>query len=168
MKKVLFATLFVMGFSFLAGVKAQAQKFGYISMDELISVMPEAKKADTTLEKYKEELGQAQQQILSELQQRQAAYVKDSAAMSQAKKDLETKALQDLYNKYTSYNQDAQQEFNLKQQEVYGPIQKKAIDAIQTVAKANGYAYVIQKENLIVSPPGDDLLPLVKKQLGLK
>ena len=168
MKKVLFATLFVMGLSSLVGMKVQAQKIGYISMDELIASMPEAKKADTTLEKYKEELGQAQQQIVAELQQRQQAYVKDSATMSQAKKDLETKAIQDLYNKYQSYGQDAQQEFNLKQQEVYSPIQKKAIDAIQTVAKANGYTYVIQKENLIVSPPSDDLLPLVKKQLGLK
>jgi outer membrane protein len=168
MKKVLFATLFVMGLSSLVGMKVQAQKIGYIAMDELISIMPEAKKADTTLEKYKEELGQAQQQIMSELQTRQQSFVKDSATMSQAKKDLETKALQDLYNKLQSYNQDAQQEFNQKQQEVYTPIQKKATDAVKTVAKANGYTYVIERGNLIVFPPGDDLLPLVKKELGLK
>ena len=48
------------------------------------------------------------------------------------------------------------------------PIQKKAIEAIQTVAKENGYAYVISKDQLLVSPPADDILPLVKKKLGLK
>jgi outer membrane protein len=169
MKKVLFATLFVMGLSSVVGMKVQAQtKIGYISMEELISVMPEAKKADTTLEKYKEDLGKAQQDIMAELNSRQEAYVKDSATMSQAKKDMERKALTELYGKYQSYNQDAQQQFNTKQQEVYGPIQKKAVQAIQDVAKANGYTYVIQKEDLIVSPPGEDLLPLVKKALGLR
>jgi outer membrane protein len=168
MKKVLFATLFIMGLSSLVGMKVQAQKIGYISMEDLIAVMPEAKKADTTLEKYKEELGQAQQQIMQELQTRHDAFVKDSATMSQAKKDLEGRAIQDLYNKLQSYNQDAQQQFNLKQQEIYNPIQTKAVDAIKTVAKANGYTYVIEKGNLIVSPPSDDLLPLVKKELGIK
>jgi outer membrane protein len=48
------------------------------------------------------------------------------------------------------------------------PITKKATDAIQAVAKENGYAYVINKEQLLVSPPADDILPLVKKKLGLK
>jgi outer membrane protein len=169
MKKVLFALLFVMGVSAVVGVKVQAQtKIGYISQEELIAAMPEAKKADTTLEQYRAQLAKAQQDIQAELQSRYAAYAKDSASMSQAKKDLENKALQDLYNQLQSYGQNAQQQFSLKQQEVYGPIQKKALDAIQEVAKEGGYAYIIGKENLLVYPPGEDILPLVKKKLGIK
>jgi outer membrane protein len=169
MKKVLVAALFAFGFSAITGTKVQAQlKIGYISMEELISFMPEAKKADTTIEQYRAQLAKAQEELQSELQSRYAAYNKDSATMSPAKKDLERRSLQDLYGKFQSYGQDAQQELTLKQQEAYGPVQKKAVEAIQEVAKANGYTYVIAKENLIVSPPGDDLLPLVKKQLGLK
>jgi outer membrane protein len=42
------------------------------------------------------------------------------------------------------------------------------MDAIQTVAKENGYTWVIAKDQLLVSPPADDILPLVKKKLGLK
>jgi outer membrane protein len=169
MKKVLFAVLFVMGVSAGVGVKVQAQvKIGYISQEELIAAMPEAKKADTTLEQYRAQLAKAQQDIQAELQSRYASYAKDSAGMSQAKKDLENKALQDLYNQLQSYGQNAQQEFSLKQQEVYGPIQKKALDAIQGVAKENGYTFIIGKENLLVYPAGDDILPLVKKRLGIK
>ncbi|TDW99968.1 OmpH family outer membrane protein [Dinghuibacter silviterrae] len=169
MKKVLFATLFVMGLSTIVGVKVQAQnKIGYISMDELVSVMPEAKKADTVLSQYRDGLAQAQQQIQQELQTRYQAYIKDSATMSQPKKDLETRGIQELANKLQNYNQDAQQQMSLKQQEVYGPIQKKAMDAITEVAKENGYAYIMTKENLLVSPPTDDILPLVKKKLGIK
>lgn len=168
MKKVLFATLFVMGLTVVGGLKVQAQsKIGYISVDELIGSMPEAKKADTTIEKYKEDLAKSQEDIRGEFQTKLAAYQKDSASMTQAKKDLATKELSDLYNRFQNYGQEAQQLLSLKNQEVYGPIQKKALQAVQDVAKENGYTYVIVKENLIVMPPSDDLLPLVRKKLGI-
>ncbi|MBS1975537.1 MAG: OmpH family outer membrane protein, partial [Bacteroidetes bacterium] len=48
------------------------------------------------------------------------------------------------------------------------PVQKKALDAIQAVAKESGFTYVFQKEALYVYPNAEDLLPLVKKKLGLK
>ena len=38
---------------------------------------------------------------------------------------------------------------------------------LNTVAKENGYSYIIDASALIVSPPGDDILPLVKKKLGI-
>jgi len=47
------------------------------------------------------------------------------------------------------------------------PIQKKAEDAIQAVSRDNGYAFVFEKDNLHVYPPSTDILPLVKKKLGL-
>jgi outer membrane protein len=47
-------------------------------------------------------------------------------------------------------------------------VQKKAQETIQQVAKENGYTYVFLKDALLVSPPAEDLLPLVKKKLGLK
>jgi len=64
--------------------------------------------------------------------------------------------------------QRIQQELQKKQEEYSTPIQKKALDAVQAVAKENGYTYVFVKEALLVSPPSDDLAPLVKKKLGLK
>jgi outer membrane protein len=168
MKKVLFATLFVMGLSAVVGMKVQAQnKIGYIGMDELIGSMPEAKKADTTIEKYKQDLAKSQEEIRSELIEKSQAYQKDSATMTQAKKDLANKELNDLYQKFQNYGQEAQQLLQLKQQEVYGPIQKKAMQAVQDVAKENGFTYIMVKENLIYMPPADDILPLVKKKLGL-
>jgi outer membrane protein len=81
---------------------------------------------------------------------------------------LRRKGVGDLLVKLQGWQQQAQQLGQQKNQELLAPIQKKALDAIQTVAKENGYAYVISKDQLLVSPPADDLLPLVKKKLGLK
>jgi outer membrane protein len=54
-----------------------------------------------------------------------------------------------------------------KQQTLLGPIQKKAIENIRSVAKESGYAYVFEAGTLLVSPPSDDILPLVKKKMGI-
>jgi hypothetical protein len=47
------------------------------------------------------------------------------------------------------------------------PIQRKAEHAIALVARDKSYAYVFEKDNLHFYPPGDDILPLVRKRLGL-
>lgn len=169
MKKVLLAAVISLGLSTLGGVKVQAQtKIGYINSEELMSVMPEFKKADSSMQLYQRDLQKAKEDIQNELQEKQAKFIKDSATMTQAKKDIERRSLNDLYGRFVNYDDDASQQYRAKYQEVLAPIQKKALETIQTVAKENGYTFVIEKQAAIVAPPTDDLLPLVKKKLGLK
>lgn len=42
------------------------------------------------------------------------------------------------------------------------------MDAIKAVAKESGYSYILDINAVIVGPPGDDVLGLVKKKLGIK
>jgi hypothetical protein len=42
------------------------------------------------------------------------------------------------------------------------------MDAIKAVAKKNNYTYVLDVNSVIVGPPGDDIIGLVKKELGIK
>jgi len=48
------------------------------------------------------------------------------------------------------------------------PVYDKVKKAIADVAKENGFTFIFNKEQLLVSPPGDDILPLVKKKLNIK
>ena len=48
------------------------------------------------------------------------------------------------------------------------PIRDKAMGAVRDVAKENGYSYVLDYNAVLVGPPGDDLIGLVKKKLGIK
>ena len=41
-------------------------------------------------------------------------------------------------------------------------------NAIDKVAKANGYAYIFDTKILLYYDNGDDITPLVKKELGIK
>jgi outer membrane protein len=170
MKKFVTVVVVVMGLM-LAGssnVKAQG-KIAYISLQELIPAMPEYRKADTALNDYQNALQQNFEDMKKEFQEKDSLLnSKDTLKYTKAQLELKKGELSQMYVKLQGWQQQAQQLYQQKQQELIAPIQKKAVDAVQAVAKENGYAYVLNKEILLSSPPADDLLPLVKKKLGIK
>jgi outer membrane protein len=169
MKKIV-AIVFVATALTLAGNKLQAQaKYGYISISELITAMPEYKKADSSMQEYQTALNQNFEDMKREFNEKDSLLSsKDTVKYTRAQIEIKRKQLGELYMKLQGYQQQAGQLYQQKQQDLMAPIQKKASDITQTVAHENGYTYVFLKDALLVSPPSDDLLPLVKKKLGLK
>ncbi|MBS1563101.1 MAG: OmpH family outer membrane protein [Bacteroidetes bacterium] len=168
MKKVFTLVLLAAGL-FVASNQTQAQiKIGYISLGDVIQAMPEAKKADTALVQFRDALYQSAEEKRSTLETDIATFNRDSAKYTAAVKEVKRKQLQTQLQDLQGEDQRIQQELQKKQEELSTPIQKKAIDAVQAVAKEAGYTYVLPKEAVIVGPPADDILPLVKKKLGLK
>jgi len=148
-------------------VKAQT-KFAYISVNDLITSMPETKKADTAMNDYQQALAQNYDDMRREFSEQDSLLSsKDTAKYTKAQLELKRKNLGDLYQKMMTFQQQAQQMAQQKNQELLAPIQKKAVEAIQAVAKENGYTYVFVKEQLLVYPPAEDIINIVKKRLGI-
>ncbi len=169
MKKIVTILVVVMGLV-LAGNSTKAQnKIGVVSLQEVIPAMPEYKKADTAMKDFTSALQQNYEDMVKEFnEQSNLLNSKDTSKFTAAQLEIKRKGAGELYTKLQGWQQQAQQMSQQKEQELLAPIQKKALDAVQAVAKENGYNYVLAKEQLLVSPPADDLLPLVKKKLGIK
>jgi len=164
MKRVIvLAVIVLMG----SAVTVNAQKMGHINTGELLSVMPETKKAQEKMQKLQDSLNMVYAEMIREYNEKDSIIRTDSAKWTQAKKDIKFSEYQKLAEDVQQYSTKAQQWLQAKEQEVYAPVQKIALDAIQTVAKTNGYAYVFTREALLVTPTTDDLLPLVKKYLKI-
>ena len=146
---------------------AQA-KIGYISSQDLLALLPETRKADSSLQQLRVALIQNAQDKEAKLNADIAKFNKDSATFSEAVKTVKRQELQKAYQELSGEEQRIQEQLQQKQQELLQPIQKKANDAVQAAAKENGYGFVFEKEVLIVAPPAEDILPLVAKKLGLK
>ena len=169
MKKIV-AIVLVAATLTLAGNKLQAQtKLGYISLSELITAMPEYKKADSSMKEYQGALNQNFEDMKREFSEKDSLLSsKDTTKYTRAQIEIKRKQLGELYVKLQGYQQQAGQLYQQKQQDLMAPIQKKASDIVSGVAKENGYSYVFLKDALLVSPPAEDLLPLVKKKLNLR
>jgi outer membrane protein len=168
MKNLIVAGVFGISIFGLTGTAFSQAKIGYISTEELIGSMPEAEKANTELQEYQTALQQQGASYYKELIELDSLFAKDSATMSKATKELKRNDMIALYQKVQGWQQTMQQMIGEKQQALLGPIQKKAIDNIKLVAKESGYAYIFEAGSLLVSPPSDDILPLVKKKMGIK
>jgi outer membrane protein len=156
---------------FSAKISTAKSKLGYINTKLLWELMPERVEADEKLKKLEMELYnfivQEQESFYANVQK----FQKDSASLS----DL---VMKQTYNKLlqqqeviTSLPEQANQELNNKQQELYAPILKKMQEAIDAVAAKHGFDYIVdsgQGHLVYVKNKEDDILPLVKEHLGLK
>jgi outer membrane protein len=167
MKKFFTVTLFALGLVVAGEVNAQS-KIGYISSQELVSVMPETKKADSTLQDLRNVLIQSATEKQNAFYAAVEKYNKDSATYSPAVKTVKRNDLTKMGQELSGEEERIQQQLQQRQQELLGPINKKAYEAVQAVAKEGGYGYVFEKEALLVAPPADDILPLVAKKLNIK
>ena len=168
MKKFFSVTLFALGLVAAGEVKAQSSKIGYISSQELVSIMPETRKADSTLQDLRNVLIQSATEKQNAFYAAFEKFNKDSATYSASVKSVKKNELTKMGQELSGEEERIQQQLQQRQQELLAPINKKAYEAVQSVAKENGYGYVFEKEALLVAPPGDDILPMVAKKLNIK
>ena len=163
-----FLTFLFISAGILGFTTANAQKIGYISADEIIQLMPEARTVQAELDQYQQDLIQNAEDKKATLNESVQKFYKDSSAMSASMKEVKRTELQKQFADLGQDDQRMQNQFQMKQNELAAPIQKKLQAAIEEVAKENGFTYVLQRGAFIVVPPTSDLGPLVKKKLNLK
>ena len=155
----------------LSSTEMKAQKFGYVNSQELLLAMPETKKMDTLMAKRSEEYQGQVQKMYQEYQLKTDDYQKKVASgnMSPLIKEATEKELGSMENNIKEFQQKAEDELDKYQSQLVAPIQERALTAIKAVAKANGYSYIFDDSSgaLLYKPEGDNVTPLVKKQLGL-
>lgn len=167
MKRQFVAILIIIGIIIANNLQAQT-KIGYISLQELIVAMPEYKTATADMQEYQKALVQQGNDYRLEFFRKDSIYKADSVKWTGAMKEVKKKELNELYLKWTNFvNEEAQQLLNRHEQELLAPIQQKAVQTSQAVAKEKGYAYILPKEQLISFPDADDILPLVFKKLNI-
>ena len=150
-------------------VNAQAQKAGYFSVEQMVSIMPEVGKIDTLLQKYQADSINAEfAAIVADYNFKDSLLTKTDtskippATRRQYRRDLEAIAYQ-----VQNWQQISQQAMQSKQQELLRPVYGRIMDALRAVSKESGYTHVYNTEALLVAPPGDDMLPLVAKKLKI-
>ncbi|MEN9949755.1 MAG: hypothetical protein RLY85_507 [Bacteroidota bacterium] len=140
-------------------------KTGYVSIDEVVQLMPDYKKAAVEMAQFDSSLQINYAETLKELNRQDSIFKADSTKMSGALKTANKEKLKKLLVELQGFEQSYQQQMQQKQEELMAPVAQKANQLISDVAKANGFTYVFRKEALVVQPDADDLLPFIKKKL---
>jgi outer membrane protein len=153
---------------FLGAGKTVAQhKIGYIDLRQLITMMPEYKKAGEMLDEYEKALLQNAKEIRDAYLQADSIFANGTHYTGTHNQES-LRRLREAYLKAAEFGPEQVQKMRMeKEQEIMEPISRKAVQTIQAVAKEKGITYVLNTAQLISFPPGDDLLPFVAKKLKL-
>lgn len=144
-----------------------AQKIAHLNYEEVLSLMPETKKATDELEKFSKtkdaELKKLSDAWSADVQKFEAEAAKMTDAQRQAKGQELQKTQQNLQQMLNTAQQDIQK----RRETLLQPIVNKLNAAIEKAAKANAYEYIIDSSALIYRG-GTDATEVVKKELGIK
>jgi outer membrane protein len=155
---------------FSAGFSQVNAKLGYIDSNELLDLMPGKDSIQNVLVNYGKTLEGQLQTMYAEYQTKIQDYQANSRTMSDIIRQTKERELADLETRIQTFQQQADTDLQNKQIELLQPMLDKAKDAIQAVAKENGYTYIFDVGTgaFLYYEKGDNILPLVKAKLGLK
>jgi len=148
---------------------ASAQKIAHINLDSLISIMPESKTAQQSVQDYAKQLEEQVTMMQSELKTKYDDYTLKSKDMAEVVRASKEKELNDLNQRLQDFQQQAQADYQKKSGELSKPVYEKAKKAVDAVAKENGFKYVLDTSTglVIYNEPADDIIGLVIKKLGI-
>lgn len=164
MKKL--SVLFAAVMMFVTVGMVNAQKVASMDYEAVLSAMPETKKMTTDLDTFSktkgDELNKQAEAFQKEVQQYQA----DAAKLTEAQRNAKEAELQKKQQNLQQLQQTAQKDLATRRDTLVKPIIEKLNNAVEKVAKANGFDFIIDSTALIYKA-GPDATTLVKKELGL-
>lgn len=150
-----------------AGIGVFAQKVGYVNSQLIISELPEVKVANSDIEALKAQLLKKGQEMVKSLQAKGQKLEQSRNDMAPVKFEEEVAKLKKEEEEIKVFEEQSQFKIYQKTELLLGPVQKKINEAIQAVAKENGYSYIFDEQgsNILYADEKANISELVKAKL---
>lgn len=165
LKKFLIAAVLIC----TSGAAMAQQKAGYISLDQVLAIMPEVNKIDSQMQRFQQDsLNLEYVNMFEQYEYYDSLLTKTDttkilpAVRRQYRVDRDNFAFQ-----IQNWQTIAQNMYQQKQGQLLQPVYARVMTAVRAVAKEKGYTHVYDKQVFIVAPDGDDLLAAVAAKLKL-
>lgn len=143
-------------------------KVAHIDTQKLISEMPEVIAAQKQLEQLEKTYTSEIENTYKEFQTKAQSYSADAANQTDVTNQARQKELETMQQNINQYRETAAQDLQKKQVEMMRPLYDKARSAIEKVAAAQGFDYVLDASSggSVIMAKGKDLMTDVKTELG--
>lgn len=157
--------------AFGGNVMAQKNiKLGHINSNDLMEIMPGRDTAMAQLQKDVEDAQAELDAMGKEYETKVNEYMAKRDQLSELIRKTKESDLQAMSARIEEFRSNAKGLLEKRQEELLKPIVDRARAAIEEVGKENGYTYIFDAGvgAILYSQDSDDIMPLVKKKLGLK
>ncbi len=166
MKKLIFISII-----FLFSISAFSQvKIGFVNSEAIIKELPEAQDAQRKLDNLVQEWQSELRKLESEWKQKYDNYDRNKLLMSDQMRAEKERELVELENRIMQYREQKfgqNGELFQKQEEFMRPIHNKIFNALEKIAKDEGYDFVFDKSGDILLLYANEKYDLTKKVLDI-
>ncbi|MFO8147928.1 MAG: OmpH family outer membrane protein [Bacteroidota bacterium] len=144
-------------------------KIAHVASQELVQTLPAYKDAMAQLEKLQKTYDAEIRDMMTEAQKTMQRYESEAPTKTEEENSKRAQELQSTQRRIQEHGQNAQQDLQKKELDLLKPVYERARVAIQKVARAKGYDYVLDSSNGsgVIMADGYDLMADVKKELGM-
>lgn len=150
-------------------------KIGYTNVNLIFAYMPDARSMETQLQTYQKKYAERlsnKEKVMNDLYSETLAMAEKNQ-LSEEDKNERSQRLQTMQTGLREEAAKYDKQLMVKQQEMMEPIITKLQDAIDAVAKENGYTYVLNTMDasgtsiVLHGPENNDITKLVMTKLGI-
>lgn len=168
MKNLLFA-LALMLVAAPAAIAQTATKLGHIDRQKLMLMLPERKDAEAKMQAFAKKLDDQLKAMGTEYQTKVSDAQSRAETMTATERDMAVREIGELEQRISAAQEKAQEDLAKQEEELLKPMVERTNAAIKTVADSNGFTYIFDTSTgfVLYYDKGEDILPLVKTQLGI-
>ena len=161
--------LFALIGTFSTAAIAQS-KVGHINSQDILAALPARVTAEKKAQDFAAEKQKMIEAMYAEYQTSAQKYQNLPAEATQTERTSLQKSILEMEGRIQNAETQARQDIAAMELELITPMLTQVQDAINAVAKANGFSYVLDTSTGVVVyfDGGEDLAPLVKANLGLQ
>lgn len=165
LKQLVLATAVMIGMVSFSNAQS---KVAHINTQELLASMPEMKTAEAEIQKIGKTYEAEIQASLKELENKMKQYQAEAETQTLEENEKRAQEVEGMRQSIAQYQQQARTDLDKKKFDLLKPITERAQSAIQKVAKAQGFQYVLDSTmgGGVILADGKDLMADVKKELG--
>lgn len=156
----------------LAGT-VQAQKFGYVNTEYILSKMPEYQKAQQEINIISEQWQKEIQDMYKDIEAKYSELQAEEVLLTKEMKEERMREIREMEQEVKEYQKKVfgfEGLFFLKKKELIKPVQDLVFEAVETVAKKQRLQVIFDKSGelvMIYTDPIHDYTDFVLEELGL-
>ncbi|NJN32903.1 MAG: OmpH family outer membrane protein [Saprospiraceae bacterium] len=145
---------------------------GHLNLGNLISLMPEAVRADSGLVLYRKDLLATGDTLAMAFEKEYKAFVEayNAGTLSASQSQKRQESLQKQQQVLRAYAQEVEEKVTNLRRQLLEPILTRIDQAIKTLGKEGKYDVIFDSGtgSTLFAQDSEDLMPLLKQKLGLK
>lgn len=163
MKKLIFAMLLALPMTMFA------QKIGHVDIDAVAQGMYEYAAIQTEIQNLQKQFQDELQRKQSDIQAKADAYEKEKDGLSETLRTYREQDIQKAMQEYQQFGETSEQELQRTYQTKMNELQEKIMKAVQDVAAAGSFTYILPANVLpYIGAGATDITDQVKAKVGAK